>query len=213
MSKYKLSISMPCFGRPLRTVRAIECIRQQNINGWEAFLFGDNCPDFQKLIDNGHLSRIQQEELRNGNQIHFFNNPIHTGGYGHVLTNLAIQSAKGEYIVFYANDDIILPNHFQNYLEISRNSQMDYMYFDTWLDPIGQRRVPKLAPSEIGHSEIILKTSLAKELPNHHAQYGHDWDFIRNMSDSKNSGKKSNSNGLTYRVMHIPNYGTKDIID
>jgi len=52
----------------------------------------------------------------------------------------------------------------------------------------------ELAPSVIGHSEIILKTELAKQLPEHSAKYGHDWEFINAMSE-KGKGeiiKKSN---------------------
>ena len=61
------------------------------------------------------------------------------------------------------------------------------------------------------HSEIIIKTELAKQLPPHGWKYGHDWDFIYSMI-KKGKGKKSN-NKVTYKVMHIPAFGTKDTID
>jgi hypothetical protein len=86
------------------------------------------------------------------------------------------------------------------------------MFFNSFIDPIGKARESVLAPSVIGHSEIILKTSLAKQLPEHSAKYGHDWEFINAMA-KQGKGEKSKSTNLSYRVMHVPNLGTKDRIN
>lgn len=211
MNAPKITISLPCFGRPERTIRSIECILKQNINNWEAFIMGDGCPHFQKLIDNRYLETIKRKQEKKGNIIHYFNNKINSGGHGYVLTNLAIQNAAGKYLVFYANDDIILKNHFENYLQIAKTNH-DFMYFDTWIDPIQQKRKAVLAPSQIGHSEIILRTDLAKRLKNHGAHYGHDWNFIEEMA-KLGRGAKSKTDVITYHVMHVPSFGTRDVID
>ena len=50
---YKVTISMPCFGRPLRTKRAINSIINQTEQNWEALVVGDNCSNIQQLIDSG----------------------------------------------------------------------------------------------------------------------------------------------------------------
>lgn len=207
----KITVSLPCFGRPLRTKRSIECIINQNINNWEAFIMGDCCPHFQELIDSGYLETIKQEQALKGNTIHYFNAEVNGGGCGYKLTNYAIQNATGKYFIFYANDDIILEDHFSNYLEIE-NTDLDYMFFNSWIDPIDKARNSIMAPSQIGHSEIILKTELAKQLPEHLPIYGHDWEFIYAMSN-KGKGKKSTSSQTSYKVMHVPMFGTKDIIN
>ncbi len=211
MNDVRLTISIPCYGRPERTKRSIQCILDQDVDGWEAFIMGDCCPDFQKLIDNGYLQSIKEEQEKKGNIIHFFNAEVNGGGCGYKLTNHAIQNATGKYFIFFANDDIIDPNHFRNYLEIE-NTDLDYMFFNSFIDPIGKIRESRLAPSVIGHSEIILKTELAKKLPEHSAKYGHDWEFINNMS-TQGKGEKSKNNITSYRVMHVPNLGTKDRIN
>jgi glycosyltransferase involved in cell wall biosynthesis len=211
MSVPRITVSMPCYGRPQRTLRSIECIVNQNITGWEAFIMGDACPNFQKLIDNGYLEELKIQEAHRGNIIHYFNAEENGGGCGYQLTNYAIQNATGKYLVFYANDDVILPNHFENYLEIEKTSY-DFMYFNSWVDVWNKQRTALLGNSQIGHSEIILKTELAKKLPPHGKHYGHDWDFIYNMT-KQGKGGKSNSRELTYRVMSIPGQGTKDTID
>ena len=207
----RITLSIACYRRPERTKRSIQCILDQDINGWEAFIMGDACPDFQKLIDSGYLQSIKEEQEKKGNIIHFFNAEVNGGGCGYRLTNHAIQNATGKYFVFFANDDVIDPTHFRNYLEIE-NTDLDYMFFDSFIDPIGKSRESRLAPSVIGHSEIILKTELAKQLPEHSAKYGHDWEFINAMA-KQGKGEKSKSTSLSYRVMHVPNLGTKDRIN
>jgi glycosyltransferase involved in cell wall biosynthesis len=207
----RITVSLPCFGRPLRTKRSIECIINQNINNWEAFIMGDHCPHFQELIDSGYLETIKQEQALKGNIIHYFNAEVNGGGCGYKLTNYAIQNATGKYFIFYANDDIIFEDHFSNYLEIE-NTDLDYMFFNSWIDPIGKARNSTMAPSQIGHSEIVLTTELAKQLPEHLPIYGHDWEFISAML-KQGKGEKSESNTLSYRVMHVPSFGTKDEIN
>lgn len=211
MSDVRITVNLPCYGRPERTKRSIQCILDQDINGWEAFIMGDCCPEFQKLIDSGYLQSIKEEQEKKGNIIHFFNAEVNGGGCGYRLTNHAIQNATGKYFVFFANDDVIDRTHFRNYLEIE-NTDLDYMFFNSFIDPIGKARESVLAPSVIGHSEIILKTSLAKQLPEHSAKYGHDWEFINAMA-KQGKGEKSKSTNLSYRVMHVPNLGTKDRIN
>lgn len=207
----RITISIPCFGRPERTKRSIECIINQNISGWEAFIMGDCCPDFQKLINNGYLEQLKQEQLKLGNLIHYFNASERGGGCGYKLTNYAIENASGKYLIFYANDDVILSNHFENYLEIE-NTDLDFMYFNSYVDVTSSIRNTQLANCQIGHSEIILKTEIAKKLPKHSAKYGHDWEFISELMKTSN-GKKSVKNIITYHVMSIPSVGTKDIIN
>jgi len=146
-----------------------------------------------------------------GNRILYHNFPKHTGSCGYNLTNYAIQKAKGKYLVFFANDDIILPNHFNNYLEIEK-TDLDFMYFNSLIGPGNSVRVPVIAPSRIGHSEIIVNTMLAKACKPHSPRYGHDWDFIKEISE-KGKGAKATSTETTYHIMHVPNLGTVDFID
>lgn len=148
------------------------------MNGWEALVTGDCCPHFQKLIDSGWLEEKSKEALLNGNLLIYKNLDKNYGGCGYHITNENIKSAKGKYIVFYANDDIILPNHLSNYFYWIEKEKVDYMWFDSYLDPISQVRIARPAPSQIGHSEIIVKTELARKAPLHSTKYGHDWDFI-----------------------------------
>lgn len=208
---YRITVSMPCYGRPLRTKRSIEAILAQDMQSWEAIVIGDGCPHFQKLIDSGWIYDKQVEAMEKGNKLIAFNASKNTGGCGYKQTNFAIQNARGKYLVFYANDDVILPNHFSHYLEIE-DTDLDYMYFNSYVAPVPQVRISELAPARIGHSEIIVKTELARKCSPHQNKYGHDWDFISEII-RHGKGKKSDSQQVTYNIMHVPNYGTVDKID
>lgn len=208
----KVTISMPCWGRPLRTKRAIENILSQDLQGWEALIGGDCCPHFQRLIDSGWMDEMSEQAKKGGNSLIYYNLPKHKGGCGYYITNASIRDASGEYILFMGNDDVIKPTHFSHYYNYIRESGLDYMYFNSFLHPINQVRNTKLAPSEIGHSEIIVRTSLAKRAPLHTGKYGHDWDFIKYISEH-GRGKKADSPHTTYDVMSVPNFGTRDTID
>ena len=205
----KLTINLPCFGRPERTKRSIQCILNQDINGWEAFIMGDCCPHFQKLIDSGYLEQIKIEQEKKGNIIHYFNAEKNGGGCGYLLTNHTIREARGEYLIFFANDDIILPNHFSNYLSEIENTDFDLVYYNSHLAPLFGDRDTILAPSCIGHCDIIIKTKTAQSVSSHSESYNHDWDFITEICKS-NKYKKSNSNLATYHVMRL---GSQPLIE
>ena len=211
MSKYKLTIVMPCWGRPLRTRRAIENILYQNIDGWEAFIIGDACSYFQEIIDSGDAQLYKDIAERNGNLIHFFNLDEHKGGFGYWILNYAIEQAKGEYFIFMGNDDIILNNHFQHYLSEIQETDLNMVFYKTWINPINEIRFPELELNQIGHSEIILRTEFAKQFK-HDEHYGHDWSFIKKIKESTDKIKKAQSKEYTYMVMHLPGF-KEELID
>lgn len=211
MGKYRLTAVLPCFGRPERTKRMIQCILNQTVYPWEAFIIGDGCPFFQNLLDSGYMIEAAQKAEVNGNKIHAWNLETNTGGNGYQIMNDAIQKAEGEYFIFLANDDYIHIDHFSNYLEIEQ-TDWDYMYFNSFIEPSQSVRIAQLAYCQIGHSEIILKSSFAKTLAPHKSHYGHDWDFIAEMIE-KGKGAKSESKFQTYRVMNVPSIGCVDTID
>jgi len=212
MKDIRITVSIPCYGRPARTRRSIECILNQDMNGWEAFIMGDACPHFQNLIDSGYLQNIKEEQEKRGNIINYFNAEINGGGCGYKLTNHAIQNAKGKYLVFYANDDIILPNHFSHYLSEIENSDYDLVYYNSHLAPLKGDRDTILQISSIGHCDIVIKTDLAKKIAPHSEYYIHDWEFIHEVS-TKGKSKKADSGLATYYVMRLGSQPEIDIID
>lgn len=198
----RITLSMPSYGRKKGTIRAIDCILKQDINNWEALVIGDGCPVIQEFLDSRYYKDVQAECKLKGNDLIIENEPINRGGHGFYITNKNIQRAKGKYFVFFANDDIINPNHFSNYLSEIENTDYDFVYYNTWVTPRNQMRNTQLEYGMIGHSELIIKTDFLKQMPTHDEHYGHDWALISNMANS-GKHKKANSLETTYYVMSL----------
>lgn len=198
----KLTLSMPCFMRPQRTIRAINCIATQSMDNWEARIVGDGCPVIQDFLDSNYFSDLIADCKKRGNDLMISNNQKRQGGHGYAITNANIAAAKGEYFAFFANDDIITTDHFDNYLAEIDGTDYDFIYFDSFVNPRNAPRISALQYGMIGHSELIVRTKFLQSMPMHGHDYGHDWELIYAMSLA-GKHKKANSTLQTYNVMSL----------
>lgn len=199
-----LTICVPCFGRPERTVRLVNQIATQTIGNWEAYIIGDSCGQFQKLLDDGTFDSIRKTIRQENCALITSNMPTRTGGWGYGIRNKIKELASGKYFIYIDNDDCIAINHFENYLSAIKNTDFDLVYFNTMSKFNNTIRNSMLEYGLIGHSEIIVKTSLLKSMPPHTDEYGHDWTLINNIIRSGAKISKSN-NQPTYMVMGAGN--------
>lgn len=189
---HRVSLIVPCYQRPQRTIRAIDSILAQDMDAWEAFIVGDGCPFIQQLIDEDtDVFMYKNSASRFGSKIHFINNYPNMGGWGYHARNQAIDLCTGDYVMFLDNDDCILPNHFSNYYGGIKDTDNDFMYYDVWLNPIenrsgvqGRIREAKLIEGNIGHAELIIKSSVIRSMPRETPNYHHDWELVKNMIDA-----------------------------
>lgn len=203
-NKKRLTLSMPCFGRPKRTIRAIKCIAEQNTNGWEALITGDGCGVMKDYIESDYFLDIQKDCFERGNDLIITNNKKNKGHYGFAVTNQNILNAKGRYFIFYANDDVILSNHFDNYLSEIEGSNLDFVFFNSWMNCYQLERISELKYGSIGHSELIIKTNFLRRMPEHSKRYGHDFELIENMMWKTKKYKKAKSVIESYWIMGSP---------
>jgi hypothetical protein len=199
----RLTLSVPCYLRPQRTIRAIECIARQTANNWEALVIGDGCPVMQDYLDSDYFKDIISDCENKGNDLYISNNIANQGGHGFVITNTNIMVAVGNYFMFYANDDIIADNHFENYLSQIEGTDLDFVYFNSFVKPTNTIRNSSLQYGSIGHSELIIKTDFLRQMPLHNKEYGHDWSLIENMINANGKNKKAIDSEPTYHVMSL----------
>ena len=85
--------------------------------------------------------------------------------------------------------------------------------YSTYVDYLlpGAVRQPELKLGGVGHSEIIVKTQIAKQF-SHSPEYGHDWEFIENIITSGAKYRVALSKECTYHVRSTQDH-TKDMID
>jgi glycosyltransferase involved in cell wall biosynthesis len=218
INKYRLSIVVPCWGRPARTRRIINNILSQDIKGWEAFVIGDGCPIFQSLIDSGEAYFYAKLAEEKGNKLHIFNNPERQGQWGQPIVNYAIEKAQGKYFIFAGNDDILAPTHFKHYLSEIEDTDYDMVAYRSVILPEKKFRIPEFKICNIGHSEIIVKTSTLRLSGQPIGSEIHDWGQIDLILNSTSKVKIAQSQDATYIVTSLNSQQTNesfktDIID
>jgi len=186
--------------RPQRTIRAINCVLNQDFANYHAMFLFDGCPYYEGYKKEG-LFDVDNDA--NINKIEFIQTK-HYGGWGYYQRNLGINKSEGDYTIFYDNDDVILHNHFSNYYEGIANTDYDMVYFNSFIEPRNQIRNTQLDYGMIGHSEIIVKTKLLQSLPPQNDEYGHDYKMIQDIINTKPKVNKSNS-APTYIVKGLAN--------
>lgn len=210
--KYKITLIVPCYGRPQRTIRAIECVLNQDFEeNYEAFFIGDKCPDIHNLLysEKKQAQAYMDRAKTKGNKLSIFNLPHHYDGWGYVCRNTGIRLAKGKYTIFMDNDDVIKPNHFSNYYNAIKDTDNDFMYFNTWIDPIenaggvrGRLREAHLERGSIGHQELIVRTEFLKRMPPEKNSYEHDWQLVKDML-SRGAKFEKSKNEPTHIIMSV----------
>lgn len=207
----KLTCICPVWKRPQRTIRAIESVVAQEFDGWEALFIGDACPLFQKAIDEGVFKKYEEQVAATGNSIVFHNMTTHYGGWGHGARKEGIDMAKGDYICFLDNDDVLKPNHFSNYYGfMNENPELDFAYFNARTEPWKKDRTSALCRGGIGNAELIIRTDVLRKEYQLDAEYEHDWRLVDRMMQKKYKVKKSKA-APTYIIMSVPNFREKDI--
>ena len=168
-----LTICVPCYGRPERTKRVLEQVVNQDVGNWEAYFIGDCCDDFQRTLDSGYFDTMRRSIKQENCALITSNMHTKSGGWGFHIRNRIKELASGKYFIYLDNDDCIATNHFRNYLSAIKDTEYDFVYFNSHLNWNNTIRNSDVAFGLIGHAEIIVKTSFLKTMPMHTSAYGH----------------------------------------
>lgn len=178
----RLSLIIPVFGRPQGTRNLIMDVTNQTIDGWEVILVSDACPHFETVIERADVRTSVASAMARGNRITIHRFRERQGGYGHAGINWGIHHAAGEYLTFAGNDDRLSPYHFENYLRpVTLDPDVDLCFFYSLVTTPSALhvRTPIIRVGRVGHSEMLVRATLARSVTEHHAAYGHDWTFIK----------------------------------
>jgi|688.fasta_scaffold38348_9 glycosyltransferase involved in cell wall biosynthesis len=189
----KLTVTLPSWGRENLTKRMLNCICMQTFSDFEIFFLGDNCQAFDKILKSADFMYFQKVL---GNRLNFFNFKDRDGTSSQAI-NYSMQKGSGDWFLFLSNDDMILNNHFENYVTISENKQTDICLFNSFVDygnGILKTRTAKVELEKCGHSELCVSKKTYKNAPLHSRNYGHDFEFLINCINMGFSYSLANNN-------------------
>jgi glycosyltransferase involved in cell wall biosynthesis len=207
MSDPALSMIMPIWGRPQRTLRAIRSALAQTRTDWELWIVGDADPN---------LSAIQAQ-LPADDRLRFHNMPEHEGTWGCAPRNWALERVNGRFVSFLDSDDYILPHHVADRVNGMETTGADLIAAFTIINfPQRQIRGGAIACGVVGNQEITFTREVALKTRFRSRIYEHDWKFILDavagpVPDNHNPAvplqpkiKVAIWPGATYIVTHIP---------
>lgn len=210
MSQPRITISLPCYKRPQRTIRAIESILAQTVQDFELLITSDGDMDIWmvllKWFKVEHISSDGINIHKNRYTIKLTMNPVHEGKWGTEIRNQHIQAATGKYFMFMGSDDVLLPNHLENILGMIEERDLDLVCFDVWLNPLGVPRNTQLKKDHCGHNDTIFRTELLKQAPPHEPVYGHDYACVKYLMYISDKCERVGNRPQTYHVMSLPGH-------
>lgn len=211
MTTPRITVCVPIYGRPQRTARLIECLKNQTINNYELWLIGDGCPQWEIAMQTQEMQDDVKKQRQLGNFWHTVNLPHNYGGFGHHIRNCMKFLASAPYLCFIDNDDVVKNNHLEHYLSKIENTFLDFVYYNTWNNALGILRDTQPTAGLIGHSELCIRTEFFRQVPLQTQQYGHDWQMIEWMLLNSSHHMKGVTNEWTYKVMGTPAKRETDI--
>ena len=216
---FDITVSLPCYQRPQRTLRAInDLLNQVGDMSVELLITCDGDPELFKIIkrhlDSRNIKRFKDVHMMDTTALTYvYNNfaiilcnmSIHTGFWGYAIRNAHIGVAKGKYFIFMGSDDVLLSDHISHYLYEIKGTPLQFMAFDSYVQPYKAPRNCQFKEGMIGHSELIVRTDFLKTMPPHEPVYGHDWTLVKNMMQEAGAGWYKKGGGQpTYIVKSVP---------
>lgn len=192
----KLSIIMPYYETYELTEKLLEVLEPQLTDEVEALLTDDGC--HENRLDKFKKIKITHLEENKGQTY---------------ARNIAIESAKGEYLAFIDTDDMIAPDYVETLLNAIKTYNTDVINFD-WIDMTTNQRYKR--PTNPALWKSIIKKEKNPKLEKIDEFGGEDLPYTNELLDKIGKGELSityldkvlyyyNSNregSLTWKLLH-----------
>jgi glycosyltransferase involved in cell wall biosynthesis len=144
----KISVITPLYNKAEYILETIESVRSQIFSDWEMLIVDNGSTDdslaLARQIKDERIKILQCQKKGPG-----------------AARNYGLNSATGEWIQFLDADDLLLPNHFQQQLEVAQkntNADLIVCCWEEFKDTNLQPRILK-KPTGIGKSSELLKNT------------------------------------------------------
>jgi glycosyltransferase involved in cell wall biosynthesis len=160
-----ISIITPTWNRAeLLTTRTLPSLIRQTYPRWEAVVVGDACTDdtATRIASLGDR-RIRFENLRKRGV--YPENPLHRWMVaGSVPANRALELARGEWLGYLDDDDVLVEDHLEALLQFAKSSSAEFVFGagEFQRSPEEWLRIGALPPTpgNVMHSSILYRSYL-----------------------------------------------------
>jgi hypothetical protein len=176
---HSISLVIACWERLELTKRVVESLTIQTEPKFRLFLIGDCCTIYQKMITEDHeFRKLATRITERGGDVVLGNSSQHAGHPGEIFDRVA-RHADTEWLMYAGNDDVLLPNHIENYLYWAERSNADACQFNLLkIFPMSVHYVD--GRRENWHGNLIVRRSIAAQV-NHRSGPAHDESFVENL--------------------------------
>lgn len=182
----QISIIIPTYNRAHLIGETLDSIIAQNYQNWECIIVDDGSTD-----DSENLIKEYQE---NDNRFTFLTRPKSKPKGGNTCRNIGLDTAKGDYIVFFDSDDLMTPDHIETKVNSIEASKLDYVitrtkFFNSdlnYIDDYYQFDKHEITPYNYVCQkinwltyDILIKSDLAKSIRfNENLQSGQEYNYF-----------------------------------
>lgn len=118
----KISVIIPTFNRAYLLAETLDSILNQTFKDWECLLIDDGSTENNWAI----LEKYQKEDQR----FRIFKREnFHKPKGANACRNIGLEMSKGDFIVFFDSDDLMLPNHLETKFNAINQTDFDFCVF------------------------------------------------------------------------------------
>lgn len=118
---YKVSIIIPNYNRANLIGETLDSIVGQTYENWECIIVDDGS------IDNS--IEVISKYVEKDNRFLLFQRPTDYSKGANACRNIGMQKSKGDYIIFFDSDDLMMKNHVEAKLHFMTTQNLDYAVF------------------------------------------------------------------------------------
>jgi glycosyltransferase involved in cell wall biosynthesis len=118
----KISIILTTFNRAHLIIETLESVVAQSFTNWECIIIDDNSKDKTK--------QVILDFIKNDNRFEFFIKPKEIKQGLPASRNIGLTKAKGDYIIFFDDDDYIHPNNLEICLMVFKQKDVDFCHYN-----------------------------------------------------------------------------------
>jgi glycosyltransferase involved in cell wall biosynthesis len=122
MNNSNISIILTTFNRAHLVIETLNSVVKQSFTNWECIIIDDNSTDKTK--------EVVLDFIKNDNRFEFVSKPKEIKQGLPASRNIGLKKAKGDYIIFFDDDDYIHPKNLETCMIVFNQKDIDFCHYN-----------------------------------------------------------------------------------